>query len=124
MTTGLTPAQTERLMRLRRRRTQVTSDIEILRKCENRMSEIRARTQHDTSEFRKSSRQNSAEWRGQNNEWYGNHRNEIKSNSQTCLNQMTDTIKNVSQGQSRLSAELSSINSSIRELERQARGGV
>ena len=124
MTTGLTPAQTERLMRLRRRRTQITNDIETLRRCENRMSEIRARTQHDVSEFRKSSRQNSTEWRGQSNERYGNQRSEIKSNSQTCLNQMTDTIKNVSQGQSRLSTELANINSSIRELERRARGGV
>ena len=121
--TGLTPAQAERLRNLRRRRTQVTSDIEALRQCENRMISIRERVVRNTSRFREKSSLNEAEWRGQTGIRYNNHRDQAKSTAQVCLGQMADTIRSVSNQRSRLSTELTNINTNIRELERIATSG-
>ena len=123
--TGLTPAQAERLWSLRRRRTQVTSDIETLRQCENRMTGIRERIDGSVSRFREKSRRNATDWRGQTGTRYSENRSQARTSAQMCISQMTETIQRVSQQRSRLSTELTNVNLRIRELEQiAARGGV
>ena len=123
--TGLTPAQAERLWSLRRRRTQVTNDIETLRQCESRMTGIRQRVATGVSRFREASRLNQAEWRGQTGTRFESIRGQANANAQTSLSRMAEIIKSVGQRRSRLAIELTNINVSIRDLEQiAARGGV
>ena len=72
--TGLTPIQVEQLRNMRRRRTQVTTDIETLRQSERSMSNIRERVGSDVSNFRSSSRHDEADWRGETGTRYNENR--------------------------------------------------
>jgi len=116
--TGLTPSQAERLRSLRMRRTQVTNDIETLRRAERGMTSVRERIVRRVSKFRDASRKNQSEWRGLTGTRYDGNRNQAKANAQTCLRQMAEAIQRVSQQRTRLSTQLTNINTSIRELER------
>jgi len=123
--TGLTPAQAERLRNLQRRRSQVTNDIQTLQRAERGMSNVRERIKSTVSRFRDASRKNQSEWRGQTGTRYDGDRNQANANAATCLSQMSDVIQRASQQRSRLSNQLTNINTSIRELERiAASGGV
>jgi len=121
--TGLTPSQAERLRSLRMRRTQVTNDIETLRRAERGMTSVRERIVRRVSKFRDASRKNQSEWRGQTGTRYDGNRNQAKANAQTCLRQMAEAIARVAQQRTRLSTQLTNINTSIRELERIAASG-
>jgi len=119
----LTATQAERLWNMRRRRTQVRSDIEKLRQCEQRMNSIRESVDRQMSSFREASRCNQANWRGQTGIKYRDNRNQARTNAQTYIRQMAATIQRVLQRRSSLSTELTNLNASIRELERLANGG-
>jgi len=89
------------------------------------MTGVRERIVRRVSKFRDASRKNKSEWRGQTGTRYDGNRNQAKANAGTCLRQMAEAIARVSQQRSRLSTQLTNINTSIRELERiAASGGV
>ena len=124
--TVLTPVLAERLRTLRSRQTRVENDIETLRQSERHMTDIRENAKENIFNFRKASRKDNANWRGQISERYDDNRNQIKANAQTFLGQMANEIDLISQRRSHLSTELININTEIKELEllAAASGGV
>ena len=121
--TGLTPSQVEQLLSLQRRRRQVTSDIETLQRSERGMINVRERIERHVSRFRVASRKDQSEWRGETGSSYDGNRDQANSNAGLCLRQMSDVIQRTSQERTRLSSQLTNINTSIRELERIAASG-
>jgi len=121
---GITAAEAEvRLIKERRNRRELEADIETLRQSARRMDEIRETVETRTSTFRENSRRDQGDWRGETGTSYNHNRSQGKTNATSYLQEMNVVIQEVNQHQTRLQTNLTTLNTTIRDLERIANGG-
>jgi uncharacterized protein YukE len=122
---NLTASEAElRLITERRRRTQIQNEIETLRQCERDMDGIKQSIEMNVTAFREASRRAVADWRGQSGDRYNGNRAQARTNGRSYVQGIDGVIGRISSRRSNLSTGLTTVNGTIRDLERIANGGI
>ena len=123
MSATVTAAQAQ-LITERRRRTRLEEDIETLRQSSERMENIRQEAERNNATFREASRLDQTNWRGQLGERYNTNRTQVKESARIHVGEMSAMVGQVNQQRTTLSSQLTTVNNTIRNLERIVNGGA